>query len=113
VNKTTVRALRAAVSRIDQERERLSLYLSRLLGEATRDVARDHPGCEVTGLAAMGHWFIVATGNDGETKYGSSEGETPHPVLDLFDDIWQDYQVYPTIRFDVDAAGNMTSREDW
>lgn len=117
MNKTTIKALESACERIDQERERINLCLSRLLGEATMDVARGHPGCEVTGLAAMGTWFIMVK-VDGVKQYYYSHpgksGETRfHPALEWFDDIWNDYQTYPTIRFDVDKGGKMTSREDW
>jgi hypothetical protein len=123
--------------RIDAGRADMDAILTEMLKALTLEVAAEYPGHTVTGLSAMGTWGVrvddVPFNEDYEelsrediddetcfcevhyVGYPMEGGytERSHDTLKAFDDAWTDYQTYPTVRFDVDKAGNLTSRVDW
>ena len=118
--------LEKAKAQIDSARVEIEQALVILLREAVIEIAAQHPGHEVSGVSAMGSWDIVVYGVEiideygdepykKDIRYGGEDlgDQREHEALTAFDNAWNDYQTYPTIRFDVDVTGKLTSTTDW
>jgi hypothetical protein len=113
---------------LESLREEANEILTEMLKEATLEVAAQYPGHCVSTVSAMGSWTITVKDVvfDGDPLgFGQNirnidlvsadpeQDEEECPTLAVLDNVWDQLQTYPTVRFDVDKDGVMTMATDW